>query len=180
MVDGSTVGVFLERLGFADILLWLLTFAVLYGVLGQVKIPERKEARAIISIVVGLLVIFAAPAALTSFIAKMSTSFVLVALGLLVVLVFLEAAGVKHKVPIVDKTGKPTGKFEDMPFFSKHPYIIGLTFVIIAILIFVASGGMGVLGWRMPYGFDITGTIFFVAMILAIVWMIGNREAEQD
>ena len=178
MVDGATVGTFLQRLGFADVLLWLLTFAIMYGVLEQVKIPDRKEARAIIAIVVGLLVLFAAPQTLTSFIGRMSTAFVLVAIGILVLIVFLEAAGLKHKVPILDKTGKPTGKFEEMPFLSKHPYIIGLTFVIIAILIFVAAGGLGLLGWKLPYGFDVTGVIFFVAIILAIILMIGTKEAE--
>lgn len=181
MVDGATVGTFLQRLGFADILLWLLTFAVMYGVLGQVNIPKSKEARAIISIVTGLLVLFAAPQTLVAFLAQMSTSFVLVAVGLLVLIVFLEAAGIKHKIPHYDAKGNPIpGKFEEFPFLSKHPYITGLAFIIIAILVFVGAGGLGLLGWKLPYGFDITGVIFFVALIIAILWIIGTKEAEHD
>ena len=179
MVDGATVGTFLQRLGFADILLWLLTFAIVYGVLGQLNIPKSKEARAIIAIVTGLLVLFAVPTALIDFIAKMSTSFVLVAIGLLVLLVFLEAAGIKHKVPHVDKSGKPTGKFEEMPFFSKHPYIMGITFLIIAILVFVGAGGLNLLGWKIPYGFDIIGVVFLIAIIIAILWIMGTKDEEQ-
>ena len=44
----------LERLGFPDLLLWLLTFAVVYGVLSQAKVPKSAASRAIISIVSGL------------------------------------------------------------------------------------------------------------------------------
>jgi hypothetical protein len=175
MVDVSTVGMFLQRLGFADIMLWLLTFAIMYGVLGQANVPKSKEARAIISIVVGLLVLFAAPQTLVAFLAQMSASFVLVAIGLLVLIVFLEAAGIKHKVPVINpKTGKPG--IEEHPFLSAHPTITGITFVIIAVLIFVGAGGLNLLGLKIPYGFDLTGVIFFVAIIVAILWILGTKE----
>lgn len=176
MVDGSTVGMFLQRLGFADIMLWLLTFAIMYGVLGQANVPKSKEARAIISIVVGLLVLFAAPQTLVAFLAQMSTSFVLVAIGLLVLVVFLEAAGIKYMAPHLDRAGNPTGKFDEHPFLSKHPTITGITFVIIAILVFIGAGGLNLIGLKIPYGFDVTGVIFFVAIIVAILWILGTKE----
>src|SRR3989338_6986589 len=51
----------LERLGFPDLLLWLLTFAIVYGVLSQIKMPKSAASRAIIGIVSGLFVFIFAP-----------------------------------------------------------------------------------------------------------------------
>src|SRR3990172_5660582 len=84
----------LERLGFADILLWLLTFAVVYGILSQVKVPATNAPRAIISIVAGFLVLLAVPTQLVDVLSNISSSLILVGLGILALVVFLEVAGV--------------------------------------------------------------------------------------
>src|SRR3989344_7075079 len=85
----------LERLGFPDLLLWLLTFAIVYGVLKQANMPKSEASRAIIAIVSGLFVLMASPASLITIISKMSTNLILIVLGLLVVIIFLEASKVK-------------------------------------------------------------------------------------
>ncbi|MBU5557850.1 MAG: hypothetical protein QW227_00025 [Candidatus Aenigmatarchaeota archaeon] len=176
MVDGTVVGM-LERLGFADILLWLLSFAVVYGILSQIEIPKQKPVRAIIGIVAAFFVLMATPASLLMVISRLSASLLVVLLGIVVLLVFLEVGGIKHfevETEEVEKEGKrikATKRIEAVPLFSKNPYIIAITFILIAILIFIGAGGLNLLGFKIT-GVDITGVIFLVAIIIAVLWMI--------
>jgi len=171
---------FLQRLGFADILLWLLTFAIVYGFLSQIKTTKKGkqvpmfggETRAIIAIVAGLLVIMSAPASLVTFLSQMSSSLVLIAIGLLVLLVIFEAFGIKHKVPVTDAKGKATGEMQEFGFLSSHPYLTGGALIIIAILVFIGAGGPALLGWDFAYNIDITGVAFLIAIIAALAWMV--------
>ncbi len=156
----------LQNLGFPEILLWLLSFAIVYGVMSQAKIPDSKPARAIIAIVVGFLVIFSAPTALIDVLSKMSTALVLVVLGILVLLVFLEIAGIKH----------PQGSY--MQQYAKW---FAPIFIIIAILVFVGAGGLQLIG--LPQ-IDLSGQanvtlFFFIVIILAIVWMLMEKEQDK-
>ena len=117
--------VFLERLGFADILLWLLTFAIIYGVTSQVGegIPKSKAARAIIAIVVAFLVLLAVPTTLISILEKMSSGLVLVIIGIIAFIAFLEVAGIKvgKKIYVINpKTGKEELAKEQAPCFEAH------------------------------------------------------------
>lgn len=171
MADITTIGGVLQRLGFADILLWLLTFAIVYGIMTQAMPKLRKETIAIIAIVVGFLVILAVPATLIAFISKLSGYLVLLALGLLVLVVFLETAGIHRVLPVISKEGKLV--HEEKPFLS-HPIAV-IAIVMIAILIFVGAGGLNLIGLRLPYGFDVTGVIFIAAIIGAVLWMIQNK-----
>ncbi|HLC51247.1 MAG TPA: hypothetical protein VJH90_02635 [archaeon] len=177
---GSTVSGFLQRLGFADILLWLLTFAIVYGLLSKAKVPQSKEAQAIIAMVFGFLVLFAVPSAVVGYISQLSTGLVLVLLGLLVFIVLMEALGFKLKkvLPVFDeKTGKKIGATEkEMSVFEAHPYVFGAAFLIIIALLFVSSGGLSILGIKIPTGFDITGTAVIIAVILAVLWILFKGE----
>ena len=159
----------LTDLGLPEILLWLLTFAVVYGVLAQVRIPENREARAIISIVVGLFVLFAVPSNLIEIISSMSSSLILVVLGILVLLVFLEVAGLKHYEAVKDEKGNVVGT-KPVSLFSANKYITAIAFIIIAILIFAGAGGLGLLGLDIP-DFTEMGSLtmlFFVVIIIDI------------
>ena len=93
----------LQNLGFPEILLWLLSFAIVYGVLHQVKLPQSNAARAIISIVIGFLVILSAPIEIISFLSKLSSALVMVVLGILILLVFLEIAGIGKGGTLIKK-----------------------------------------------------------------------------
>jgi len=50
----------LKAVGFQLVLLWLLTLAVVYGVLSHVEIPKSVSARGVISIVSAFMVLLAA------------------------------------------------------------------------------------------------------------------------
>lgn len=175
MADISTISQLVQRLGFADILLWLLTFAVVYGVMRQAMPKMRKEAVAIIGMVVGFLVIMAVPTSLISFISKMSSYLILLAMGILVLVIFIETLGL-HKEEWEVKEGKPTNKKIKKTFLS-HPIAI-VALLIIVVLIFVGAGGLNLLGLKIPYNFDITGVIFIAAIIGAILWMIQSKDKE--
>ena len=139
-IDLST----LQSLGLPEITLWLLSFAILYGLMSQVKIPESQAARAIISIVIAFFVILSAPLALTNVLSKMTSSLVIVLIGIIVLLIFVEVAGIKSykTVPVIDEKGKETGKLEHVkvPIFEAYGYLFVAAFLAIAALIFVNSG----------------------------------------
>ena len=166
----------LERLGFPDLLLWLLTFAIVYGVLSQAKIPKSAASRAIIAIVSGLLVLMAAPASLISVISSMSTNLIVLILGLLVLIVFLEAAGVKvgkftGKV-VAGEDGKPSLQKTSEPgkLFEKHSLEFAIILIILAGLIFVGSGGFNLIGGNISFGeTNLVSIGFLVAIILAVL-----------
>ena len=176
MVDTIT---FLQNLGLPQILLWLLSFAVVNGILTQAKTPASAFARGIISIVLAFLVILSAPTSLTATLAQISSSIVLVLVGILLLVVFLEAAGAKSKVVKVtgkDEKGKPITEVEEITIFQEHGKAFAAVFLIIAILIFVNSGGLGLLGLQ---GIQITeqstlSIAFFILILIAVAWMISD------
>lgn len=171
MADFTTVGGVLTRLGLPDMLLWLLTFAVVYGVLNQANVPKGKSVQAILSLVVAFLVILSAPTMLLSFITSLSSNLVLVLVGLLVLVVLFEAFGIKHLVPL---GAKGEAGAEAHSFFSRYPTVFAIAFVVLAALVFVASGGLQVLGVSLPsnINFNMSGTIFLVGIVVAVIWLI--------
>ncbi len=166
----------LERLGFPDLLLWLLTFAVVYGVLSQAKVPKSAASRAIIAIVSGLFVLMAAPASLISVISKMSTNLIVLILGLLTLIVFLEAAGVHVGKNILkfgkDEKGNPKSEqvSRQGKLFEKHPMEFAIILIVLAGLVFVGSGGLKLLGGNISFSeVNIVSVGFLVAVVLAVL-----------
>ena len=167
----------LQAFGLTDIILWMITFAVVYGVLSQVGegVPKHKGSRGIIAIVIAFMVLFGAPTQLSAMIAKMSSSLLLIVLGLLTLIVFVEAAGLKihktknvggHKVVIAEE-----GVFEA---YGKY---FGAALLLIVVMIFVTSGGLKYIGLGNVGGFgniDVLGAGLFIMIVLAIVWMIAE------
>ncbi len=172
MADAVTT--MIARLGFPDILLWLLTFAIVYGILSQVKIPASKSAQAIIAFALGFLVVMAAPSALLVFLATMSSNVILVALGLLALMVFLEVFGIKTRLKEFDeKTGKLSVK--EYSFLSSHPYVFAGGLVMIVGILFVSSGGLALMGLNVPVNFNMTGALLLAGIIIAVLWMIESK-----
>jgi hypothetical protein len=171
----------IERLGFPDILLWLLTFAILYGILAQVKVPASNAARAIISIVVAFLVLLAAPSSLISVISQVSSNLILVAIAILVFVAFLEIAQVRvGKTVFVkdEKTGKMQPVEQPVKFLEKYGFITGIFLLIVVVLIFIGSGGLGLVGVQNLPQLNLTGLFFFIVIILAVLWMLAESGKE--
>ncbi|HIJ98242.1 TPA: hypothetical protein H1009_04090 [archaeon] len=173
----------LERLGFPDLLLWLLTFAVVYGVLSQAKIPKSAASRAIISIVSGMLVLMAAPASLISVISMMSTNLILIVLGLLVLIVFTEASGVRlgKYEGVHGKKGQEPTRIPKR-FYEEHPLEVGLVLIVLAALVFIGSGGLSLLGFQnINLGQSSLISIgFLVAVILAVLFLYFEKGEKEE
>lgn len=171
----------LENLGFPQILLWLLTFAVLYGVLSQAKMPQNKGARTVIAMVIAFFVMISAPMNMINVMYQMSSSLILLLIALLIFIVFLETAGIKSAidVPEFDEKGKPTGKTKPkkISIFEKHSMLFLFAFIIIAVLIFISSGGLALLGWQ--FNFNILNNytvLLLIVVVMAIAWLVANPE----
>lgn len=171
-----------QNLGLPEIVLWMLSFAIIYGILDQAKTPGSKASRGIISIVIAFFVLLSAPATLTVFLSNMTSSLVLVLVGLLVLIIFLEVAGIKAEPAFYDEEGKrikfPLGKEPDsVPIFQRYGYIFAIAFIIIAALIFVNAGGLQTLGININLsGAATTTTAFFIFIILAVIWMVAEKK----
>src|SRR5437867_1610085 len=73
----------LRAAGFQLVLLWLLTLAVVYGILSHVEIPKSLSARGVISISLAFLVLLAGAAGqAVTFVSNLVTASLLVAFGL--------------------------------------------------------------------------------------------------
>jgi len=174
----------LERLGFPDVLLWLLTFAVIFGILSQTQMPKSKASRGIIAIGIATLVMLSAPANLILFLSQASSGLILIVIALLVLIAFVETAGVgktKMKTIVFDKEGNPHEKEIETTIFRKYAKVFGIALAIVAILIFLGSGGYQLLGFG-----DITlkgmgaesmlGIIFLAAVVIGVLWMIAESK----
>lgn len=178
-------GAELQAFGLIDVILWMLSFAIMYGVLSQVNggkgIPQHRGSRAIISFVVALMVLFSAPRQLSEMISQISSSLLLVILGLLTLIVFIEAAGIKaHKKH--EEISKLKGKTfydpkEEESIFEAYRRYFAVALIFIALMIFMGVGGLNLIGLGDFGGFgnvSILGAGLFVMVILAIVWMIAE------
>lgn len=172
----------LQAFGLIDVILWMLSFAIVYGVLSQVGkkgVPEHRGARMMIALVVAFMVLFAAPAQLSQMISQISSSLLLVVLGLLSLIVFIEAAGVRvHKKIGVTKEGKPIYAPEaEASIFEEYGKYFAIALLFIAVMVFIGAGGLQWIGLGDIGGFgnvSILGAGLFIMIILAIVWMIAE------
>ena len=153
MVDVTTGMAFLTGLGLPEILLWVLAFAVTFGILVELKIFKRAPS-ALISIVIGFFVLMAVPAAAISVIATMSTALILAAIGLLVLMTLLVSGGVGG-------------------IYRKFSWVVELAIIALVALVFIGSGGLALIGITLPT-LAFLGSIPWVLVVvgLAVIWMI--------
>ncbi len=146
--------------GIPLLFLWLLTLSVVYGILSHTKLPQSNSARGMISIVAAFLVLFAAAATqVTAFLSSIVTSFIAIAFGLLLIIIFLEMTGTK----IADKH-----------VFTAHPKFFATILLLIGVAIFI--GAAQVTGLFSFGGFAISDTIigmvFFLVIIIVAMWAL--------
>ena len=180
----------LQQLGFGEVLIWLLTFAIVYGVLshaGDKGVPRSQAARAIIAFVLAFLVLFAVPGALVNVLSSLSRGLVLVLVGLLVLIVILEFAVGKTKGKIIDwtkdkETGRPVPVYEHggeaVSILQHHGKWVAIALLIIAALLFVGAGGLALLGISTGIalsGVSLTSIIILVIIVLAVLWIIRGE-----
>lgn len=170
----------ISRFGFPDILLWMLSFAIIFGILTQTKVIKSRAANGLISIAISFLILLGAPSTLLTFLSNISGSLILVVLAILVLLVFAEAFGLKGVHPVLHpQTKKPIpgmSEKSDESVLTTHPRFFAAALGIIAILLFVSAGGLDLLGIQIPnITFNNIGVIFIASVILAVMWMIREK-----
>jgi hypothetical protein len=149
----------LRAIGFQLVLLWLLTLAVVYGILSHMELPKSLSARGVISIVSAFMVLLAAAGTQAAdFISNLVTSSILVAFGLLVAMIFLEITGTKVGGEHI---------------FAKHPKFFAAALLILAILIFIGAGGLSLLNIPVFALSDpLIAIIFFLLIMVASIWIL--------
>jgi len=157
----------LRASGFPLILLWVLTLAVVYGILSHVELPKSQPARGVIAIVAAFMVLFAAAAGpAAQFIENIIVSGIVIAFGLMIVMIFLEISGAKHE--------------GTTHIFAKHPLFFGAALIILTILIFIGAGGLGLLNLpNIRITEPIIAVIFFTFVMVAAIWIL-MKETKGD
>ncbi len=149
----------LRDAGFQLVLLWLLTLAVVYGILSHLELPKSPTARGVISIVSSFLVLVAAAGTMAAnFLSNLATSAIAVAFGLMFTMIFLEITGTKVSGEHI---------------FAKHPKFFAAALIIIAILVFVGAGGMSFIAIpAIAISTPIAAIGLFLIVMMASVWIL--------
>ncbi len=162
MIDMNPIEILIVNLreaGFPLILLWLLTLAVVYGILSHVEIPRSMSARGVIALVAAFMVLFAAAATpATSFISNLIVASMLIAFGLMIVMIFLEITGTKAGGEHV---------------FAKHPRFFATAIIILLILVFIGAGGLALVPIAVPtITSSVLAILFFLLVMAVAVWVL--------
>ena len=149
----------LRATGIQLLLLWLLTLSVVYGVLSHLSIPKSMPVRGLISMVSAFMVLLAAVGTqAVAFVSTLTTSAILIVFGLMITLMFLELAG---------------AKVGGEHLFAQHPTFFGAAIVILAILIFIGAGGLGLINIpSIVFTDPFVAMIFFLLVMVASVWIL--------
>ena len=172
MTNGLTTGLaYVAGLGLPQILLWVLTFAVVFEILTKLKILGRAPA-AIVSVITGLFILMAVPGAVIAAIATMSTGLIVAVIGFLVVLSLIEVGQIgPHVLLGVDKDGNK--KYGRIHPFSAHSKIMTMVVLGVAGLIFVVAGGPALIGLTALPAISM-GTWVLVVIGVAVLWMFSE------
>jgi len=154
-------------MGITLVLLWLLTLAVVWGLLQHANTPKSVAARGVIAIVAAFMVLLAAAATpAVAFLQNLITATVLIAFGLLIMVMFLEIAGVKAG--------------EGKKLFEAHPKFLGGLIVLLVILMFVGAGGLSIIGLpKIELTDAVVAFLLFGAVIVAAIYMMMQETKEK-
>jgi hypothetical protein len=149
----------LRAAGFQLVLLWLLTLAIVYGVLSHLNMPKSVSTRGVISIVAAFMVLIAAAGTqAANFISSLTTASIVVAFGIMITMMFLEIAG-----------AKVSGEH----IFAKNPKFFGGAILVLFILMFIGLGGLGIINLpSINLSDPLLAIIFFLIVIVASIWIL--------
>lgn len=162
---------FLSGLGLPQVLLWLLTFAIVYELATRTNVVANDKIAAIIALVVGFLVLMAVPTAVITAISTMSTGMIVAVIGVLVVLSVFEMGQILKPVYHgKDEEGKDIKTYE-RPIHA-HSTIATIVALVVAVAIFAMAGGPALIGipsLSIPF---IPAYAWFVVLAIAAVYWV--------
>ncbi len=145
---------------------WLLTFAIVYGILSMIGdgIPKSNSSRAMIAIVLAFFsMIVAEP--LMGFLQAMGGSAIVVLTGFIFFIIILE----------LTQTG---GGAHDL--IGEYPRLFGLVLLIIIVVLFLGSGGAAMIGLTEIVPPIDPATMFFLVVIVLVIWWMISEGNEDD
>jgi hypothetical protein len=160
---------------FIYILPWLLTFAIVFGILGHYNIPKSKSARTIISLVLAFFVMpVAAP--VVAIIGQLGMGLVMLFAGLLFILILFEMTGTTFYKGYLDKEGKKIEKEKKGKITEIYYRGFGVALAILAVMVFIGAGGLEYLGYSVPtINYPL---VFFVGIIVLMIWWMVKEGEE--
>ena len=173
MTNGLINVALISGLGLPEVLLWVLSFAIVYTAVTKLGFMGKKPA-VLISLAIGFFVLMAAPAALITAIAGMSTGFLALMTGLIVVVSVFAALRPVQMTVNRDKDGKVTGT-TSVDWLGSHSTAVSVVLILAAGLIFWTYGGAQLIGITSLPTF---GAVPWILVILgaAVLWMLWDKE----
>jgi hypothetical protein len=156
-IENMFVG--LRENGFGLVMLWLLTLAVVYGILTQLKLPSSMGTRGVIAIAASFLVLIAAAGSGAAiFLSNFITFVMVIGVGIIMTLVLLEISG---------------ARFEGgMHIFGKYPQIFAPIILVIAVALFLAAAGINPFVIFTAAWVPLVGCGIFLFIVVATVWTL--------
>ncbi len=149
----------LKEMGFDLILVWMLSIAIIYGILTKLKLPESYSARGVIAIASGFLIMLAsAGTALPMIIQNIVVSLIVIGFVLLLVVVFLELMGIKSA-----------------DVLEKYSTIIFLVIAGIVFLVFLSSGAESLFNINIFFSQGVLALILFLVFASFVVWIMAKE-----
>jgi hypothetical protein len=156
-----------QAFGIQLVLLWLLTLAIVWGLLQHANTPKSAGARGVIALAAAFMVLLAAAATpAMAFLSNLIVATVLIAFGLLIAVMFLEIAGVKVG--------------EGKTVFQGHPKFFAAIILIIVLGAFLGAGGMAIIGFpKLQITDAVIAFLLFMAVIVAAIYMMMQETKEK-
>ena len=150
----------LKEMGFDLILVWMLSMAIIYGILTKLKMPESYSARGTIAIASGFLIMLAsAGTAIPMIIQNLVVSLIVVGFVLLLIVIFLELMGIKA-----------------VETLEKYSSIALIAVVVIAFLIFLSSGATNLFNLHVFFSQTTLALVLFLVFMSFVVWIMAKEE----
>ncbi len=170
----------LNGFGLPEILLWVLAFAVIFGILMKLKIFS-KAPTALISIATAFLVLMAVPAALIYAVSTMSTGLLIVAIGFITLMALIAITNTKSlkKVSTKDKDGNEGEAWQPVDPLQNHGTLMLAALIVISAVIFISAGGLSLLGIAsLPAMLPVFSGVSWVIVLagVAVLWMLSEAK----
>jgi hypothetical protein len=155
-------------LGLPHILLWVLTFAVVYSFAARIM---GKKVGAIVGIVTGFFILMAVPAAVITLIAGMSTGLIVLGIALIALIALVGLTGATGVKQTVNDKGEAVLK--ETGWLQAHSTAVAAVLVVLAAAMFVGLGGLSLIGIT---SIPIIGTATWLLIIVgvAVLWMLSD------
>ncbi|MFH0929430.1 MAG: hypothetical protein V1818_03685 [Candidatus Aenigmatarchaeota archaeon] len=159
--------------GLPEILLWVLSFAIVYTATTKLNFMGKKPAL-LASLAISFFVLMAAPAALITAIAGMSTGFLALMTGAIVIIALFGAFRPMQLKYKANKDGKMVLD-EQNDMLAQHSTAVSVVLLLAAGLIFWTYGGAQLIGIT---SIPSIGAVPWILVIIgaAVLWMLTGKD----